>query len=76
MQNQKRKNKSVSDNKKPRTFRSGLFLGIAAKRASVMRVMPVLVTGIALAGLEARVGFANDIDALTATHDLTIVAAG
>lgn len=76
MQNQKRKNKSVSDNKKPRTFRSGLFLGIAAKRASVMRVMPVLVTGIALAGLEARVGFANDVDALTATHDLTIAAAG
>ena len=76
MQNQKRKNKSFSDNKKPRTFRSGLFLGIAAKRASVMRVMPVLVTGIALAGLEARVGFANDIDALTATHDLTIAAAG
>lgn len=45
------------------------------KNAFTRKSTLAFVLGTALAGLEARVGFANDVDATTAAHDLAIAAA-
>ena len=47
--------------------------GSANARLASLRL--VLVSRATLAGFEARVGFADDVDAAAAAHDLAIAAA-